>query len=75
MVTLNLSQNLISLSILYADISESEFLEEEVDSWLLFVVGIWSVVSKPKRDEKCVGKTYLSVKIALISFFKFFLDS
>jgi hypothetical protein len=25
--------------------SESEFLEEEVDSWLLLVIGLWSVVS------------------------------
>lgn len=49
MVTLILSQNLISLSILHKKenpgISESELLEEEIDSWLLLVVGIWGVVS------------------------------
>jgi len=26
--------------------SESELLEEEVDSWLFLVIGLWSVVSK-----------------------------
>ena len=49
MVTLILSQNLISLSISHknenADISESKLLEEEIDSWLLLVISIWGVVS------------------------------
>ena len=27
-------------------LSESEFLEEEVDSWLLLVLGVWGIISK-----------------------------
>ena len=34
-----------SLNLMNADYSEPELLEEEVDSWLLLIVGIWGVVS------------------------------
>ena len=34
-----------SFNLMNTDISESEFLEEEIDSWLLLVSFIWGVVS------------------------------
>lgn len=59
-------------------ISESEFLEEEVNSWLLFVVLVWLVVSieeNKSMKQTETANTYLSVKMPLISFFNAFLVS
>ena len=65
--------------------SESEFLEEEVDSWLLLARLIWGIISmKSKSMEISIEnwlfnwfrfETYLSVKMFLTSVFNFFLVS
>lgn len=62
---------------LNAPYSESELLEEEVDSLLLLVALIWVIVSKHTKRSYMKGKkmTYLSVKICFTSFFKAFLVS